>query len=178
LLRFLYIVAVAPKTLKKALQPGGLEKVRPGMESTIVNSLNKQPVVANFPLPSSEKNSILKSLVRTSLDFALQDAKEILADPSDRLRALEEKRLKVTKYMTKSQLLTYHIRYKTRQTILISSVAMLLTYLLYGELRTTALYKTTLTCSVAIVSSLQNFVKKVVPMTNATRKVKRIPKRI
>jgi hypothetical protein len=147
--------AVAPSQLKKAMRPGGLEKVRPQIQASIIKSLKDQRLMSNLPLPTSEKDKILEGLVSMSLDLLLQDAKEILAEPSERLQGLEEQRRQVARYMTKRKLIWYEIRYHPIRTAFLSSLATVLAYLLYKEVRTTTIFKEASRSLVTFCTSLQ-----------------------
>jgi hypothetical protein len=166
---------VTPSQLKKALRPGGLEKVRPQMEASIVKSLRDQRLMSNLPLPTSEKDKILERLVSMSLDLLLQDAKEILAEPNERLQALEERRRQVVRYMTKRKLLWYEIRYHPIRTAFLSSLTAMLAYLLYKEVRTTTIFKEASRSLVAFCASLQAAFSKLFP-SSTTRRIKRRPR--
>lgn len=119
---------VAPSQLKKALKPGGLEEVRPGLEASLFESLRERPFLGSLP-PTT-----LAYLVSLALDYVLMDVEELLADPYRKLWALEERRRRIERYMTRRQLLWYRIRYRPIRTavvvatVVVTSVALVRWY--------------------------------------------------
>eukprot|EP00751_Fragilariopsis_kerguelensis_P016161 CAMPEP_0170840496 /NCGR_PEP_ID=MMETSP0734-20130129/4611_1 /TAXON_ID=186038 /ORGANISM="Fragilariopsis kerguelensis, Strain L26-C5" /LENGTH=138 /DNA_ID=CAMNT_0011208313 /DNA_START=447 /DNA_END=860 /DNA_ORIENTATION=- len=95
---------VAPSELKAALKPGGLEKARPRLEKSITNQLTSiinSNSLGDIPLiGSKEKKQLLQYLVSLSLDVLLQEAEQVLAEPSVKLRDLDAQRQEIQKYMT------------------------------------------------------------------------------
>lgn len=103
--------SVAPKKMKQALKPGGMEKVRPDIERSIVEVTMNQQVVRDIPvLDDADKRKMLELIVDLSLDAILDDAEEILAAPEVRLQALEEEMREVKQLMGPWRLLLYRIR--------------------------------------------------------------------
>ena len=94
-----------------ALKPGGMEKVRPDIERSIVNVAMEQKVVHDVPiLNDADKRTMLEAIVDLALDSILDDAEEILAAPEVRLQALEEEMREVKQLMGPWRLLRYRIR--------------------------------------------------------------------
>ena len=82
---------IAPETLKQALQPGGMDKVRPVLKEAIVDLVVKQEGVKNFRvLSDSDKSKLMGAIVDLTLDQVLQDAQWLLAAPEVRLDALKD----------------------------------------------------------------------------------------
>lgn len=155
------------------MRPGGLEKVRPAMESSIVKTLMDQPMMAGLPLSLSEKEKLCHRLVSMSLDLLLQDAKEILADPNDRLQALEQRRREVTRYMTKWQLLLYEIRYHPIKSAFLASTGLFLAFSFYKEIRTTAIVKRALRTVFLFYATVHTTLSKLLPTIPKRRIVRR-----
>lgn len=173
--------SVAPSQLKQALQPGGLEKVRPEIENRIVQQLLKD--TNTIPLPKSDKKQILSNLVHVSLDFVFQDALVFLAEPNIKLLALEEQRYQIRRYMTKRQCIWYEIRYHPIRTTALTSAGILFAVLLYREFRATAFTKaissfifSTWHLFVIGISSIQHTISKILP-TSPTKVVKGVHRR-
>ena len=172
--------SIAPSQLKQALQPGGLEKMRPEIEKSIVQQLLEDNQIAKtIPLPRSDKKQILLNLVHMSLDFVFQDALVFLSEPNIKLLALEEQRYQIRRYMTKRQRIWYEIRYHPIQT----SAGILFAVLLYREIRATAFAKaissfvlSTWHLFVTGISFIQNAISKILP-TSSTKIVKGINRR-
>jgi len=101
---------VAPSELKKALQPGGLKKFRPGLEARLVKSLQKNSKLGSLP------STTLTYLVSLALDYVLKDMEELLADPDEKLQALEKRQRQIERYMSRWQLMSYRIRYHPAKT--------------------------------------------------------------
>lgn len=103
---------IAPSELKAALKPGGLEKARPKLESTIVEALEKQPINKSMiPLSDTQKRKLLKYLVTLSLDYVLRDAEMLLTNPFVKLRELEEEKRRIQRSMNLWQLSWYRLRF-------------------------------------------------------------------
>jgi hypothetical protein len=119
---------LAPADLKSALAPGGLEKVRPKLEGTVVRNLQAQAVVRNLPLSEGDRQALLVYMVRTSLDLLLRDVQPALAAPSLRLAALDRERREVLRYMSLRQRVGYRVRHRPLRT---AGLAMLVAWALY-----------------------------------------------
>ena len=103
--------SVAPNKLKLALKPGGMEKVRPDIERSIVEIAMKQPLVRDIPvLNDTDKEKMIEALVDVALDAMLDDAEELLAAPEVRLQALEEEIREVKRIMGVRRLWWYRVR--------------------------------------------------------------------
>eukprot|EP00588_Corethron_pennatum_P015473 CAMPEP_0194281212 /NCGR_PEP_ID=MMETSP0169-20130528/20234_1 /TAXON_ID=218684 /ORGANISM="Corethron pennatum, Strain L29A3" /LENGTH=407 /DNA_ID=CAMNT_0039026205 /DNA_START=66 /DNA_END=1289 /DNA_ORIENTATION=+ len=131
--------SIAPSQLKSALRPGGLEKIRPELEETIVDAMEKYYMIKNIPLKPSAKTELLQYLVNLGLDYALKDVEKALADPVERLQALGLQKRQITRYMTRKQLLWFRIRYRPLQTAAILSGTALVSFSCYRECRRTVL---------------------------------------
>ena len=128
--------AVAPKDLQNALQPGGLEKVRSKIEADFVRYLKVQPIIRQLPMPKDDKNKLVSYLVDLSLDFFMKDLESALAAPSVKLRALDQERREILRYMSVRQLAWYRLRHKPKSTIalgLLSLWAMGITLLYFRQ---------------------------------------------
>lgn len=127
---------VAPSDLKKALQPGGLEKVRPGLESKIVKSLKTQDMIMDIPLKDDDKTKLLEYIVKLSLDYLLEDAQAALQAPSLQLQTLEREQSEIRRYMSVWQITWYRFRYFPLRSIglaLLVAWSGFLTYQFYKE---------------------------------------------
>lgn len=103
--------SVAPNKLKLALKPGGMEKVRPDIERSIVEVAMKQQLVRDIPvLNNSDKEKMVETLVDMALDAMLDDAEELLAAPEVRLQTLEEEIREVKRIMGVRRLWLYRVR--------------------------------------------------------------------
>jgi len=151
--------SIAPTQLKSALRPGGLEKVRPELEETIVDTMEKYYMIKNIPLKPSAKTELLQYLVNLGLDYALKDVEKALADPVERLQALEIQKREITRYMTRKQLLWYRIRYRPLQTAAILSGTALAGYSCFRECRHTGLLSKILDVGTAYLLSIRVFAK-------------------
>jgi hypothetical protein len=101
---------IAPKKLQLALQPGGMVKVRPELQSAIVDSALKQQMIQAFPLLNREdKAKLLESVVGVTLDYLLQDAQALLEAPEIRLEALELQLKQVKQRMGFARLFKYRL---------------------------------------------------------------------
>lgn len=110
--------AVAPKDLKDALKPGGLEKVRSKIETVVVRDLKAQPIIKSLPMPRDDKNKLVEYLVDLSLDFFLKDLESTLAAPSVKLAALDRERHEIMQYMSFREMLWYRLKYKPMATMM------------------------------------------------------------
>jgi len=82
---------IAPDTLEEALKPGGMEKIRPGLKTSIVRSIRNQKAISEIPvLSQDEKIKLLEFAIDLALDQLLKDSEWILSSPEVRLKALEE----------------------------------------------------------------------------------------
>jgi hypothetical protein len=149
--------SVAPSQLKAALKPGGLEKVRPELEDTIVENLQKQTMLDSVPLTKGDKKQLLQYLVSSSLDYLLKDAQEVLAEPSVRLQALEAQKRQIQKFMPGWQLTWYRIRYFPVQMTVIGLVAAITSYAIFQQYlyKHTALVSAVTGVCVTMVSSMK-----------------------
>lgn len=129
--------SMAPAQLKEALRPGGLEKVRPGLENTIVINLEQQQVMKSIPLKASDKRQLLQYLVTKSLDYMLKDAELLLAEPAVKLQVLETQKQNIQRYMTFWQLSWYRIRHYPVQMTLLGLLSIYASYSLYQQTRHT-----------------------------------------
>lgn len=109
--------AVAPKDLKNALRPGGLESFRSKIGSKVVRNLKEQAIVKSLPLPKDDKNKLVEYLVDLSLDFFLRDLEETLATPSAKLAALDREKSEILQYMSLRDIVWYNLKYKPRSTL-------------------------------------------------------------
>jgi len=115
---------VTPSELKAALKPGGLVKVRPKLENSIVKALEKQPINNSMiPLKEDQKRQLLKYLVTLSLDYLLKDAETLLANPFDKLRELDVERRRIQRRMSFWQLCWYQIRFHRIRTSMMIGLA-------------------------------------------------------
>lgn len=102
---------VTPCDLKKALKPGGLEKVRPKIEASVVKSLKTQQMIQDIPLSEDGKNKLLQNIVKLSLDYLLEDAQAALIAPALKLQTLEREQSEIRRYMTFWQVTWYRLRH-------------------------------------------------------------------
>ncbi len=109
--------AVAPKDLKNALKPGGLESFRSKIGSKVVRNLKEQAIVKSLPLPKDDKNKLVEYLVDLSLEFFLRDLEETLATPSAKLAALDREKREIQQYMSLRDIVWYNVKYKPRSTL-------------------------------------------------------------
>lgn len=109
--------AVAPKDLKNALKPGGLESVRSKIGSKVVRNLKEQSIVQSLPLPKDDKNKLVEYFVDLSLDFFLKDLEDTLAAPSTKLAALDREKREILQYMSLRDIVWYNLKYKPRSTL-------------------------------------------------------------
>lgn len=130
---------VAPADLKKALQPGGLEKVRPKLESTVVRNLQDQPIIQNLPLSEKDRRDLLVFMVSTSLDFFFKDLQSALEESSLKLSMIDRERLEIQKFMSFRQRMCYRIRYYPLPTIGMGLLCAWTLYLSYQQYKHTAL---------------------------------------
>lgn len=144
--------AMAPAQLKAALRPGGLDKVRPDLETTIVANLEKQQVVKNIPLKPDDKRQLLQYLVTKSLDYVLKDAELALAEPAVKLQALESQKQQIQRYMTFWELSWYRIRYFPLQAALVGILSTYVTYSLYRQTKDTWIVSTITTVAVSMLT--------------------------
>jgi len=117
-------VAVAPKDLQKALQPGGLEKVRSEVEADFVRHLQNQPMVRKLPMAQNDKDKLVAYLVNLSLAYFLKDLESALEAPSEKLRHLDRERRDIQRYMSVRQLVWYRLRYKPATTIAVAFLSI------------------------------------------------------
>lgn len=103
---------VAPETLKQALQPGGMVKLRPVLMDAIVEMVVQQDAVKNIRvLSDADKSKLIGNVVDLALDQLLKDANWALSAPAVRLEALQDEiRLIERTEMTVKQLLLYRFR--------------------------------------------------------------------
>ncbi|KAL3927652.1 MAG: hypothetical protein SGBAC_012998 [Bacillariaceae sp.] len=130
--------AIAPAELQMVTQPGGLQKVRSKLESSIKKELRKNDMYKNLPLSDKDKDKLLSNLIGASLDILLADAAMVLAHPNEQLQALEEEKRQITRFMTKRQLVWYEVRYHTVRSALVAAAGTLLLVLLYNVSKSTA----------------------------------------
>jgi hypothetical protein len=104
--------SVAPETLKIALLPGGMEKLRPVLKQTVVDTVLKQDTIKKFSILSDvEKARLISTIVDGAIDQIFQDAEWVLLTPEERLEALyEEIRLIQKNEMTSVRLALYMFR--------------------------------------------------------------------
>lgn len=117
-------VAVAPKDLQKALQPGGLEKVRSKVEADFVRHLQNQPMVRQLPMAQNDKDKLVAYLVNLSLAYFLKDLESALEAPSEKLRHLDRERREIQRYMSVRQLVWYRLWYKPATTIAVAFLSI------------------------------------------------------
>eukprot|EP00536_Pseudo-nitzschia_multiseries_P003249 jgi/Psemu1/7258/gm1.7258_g len=108
--------SLAPKDLKRALQPGGLERTRSKIGGEVVRNLQGQSLIQQLPLPKEDKRKLLTNLVDFSLDYFLRDLEPVLATPCSKLRALDRERREIQNYMSFWELAWYRLRYKPGST--------------------------------------------------------------
>ena len=103
---------IAPDTLKQALQPGGMAKVRPVLKEAVVSAVLQQRVIKYSPiLSSNEKANLVATSVDLALDVLLKDSEYLLQRPEVRLEALEEEIRMIQKTeMTTLQIAMYRYR--------------------------------------------------------------------
>lgn len=131
--------SVAPSDFKKALKPGGMDKVRPKMEATVVQTLKTQKVIENVPLSDKDKTKLLKYIVGISLDYLLKDAKAALMDPALKLQALQREQDAVRRYMTLPQLWWYRLRFFPVESLALATLIAWASYLTLQQYKNTTL---------------------------------------
>jgi hypothetical protein len=102
---------VAPSDLKKALKPGGLEKLCPKIKATVVKSLKTQQMIKDIPLSDDDKTKLLEFIVKLSLDYLLEDAQVALMAPAMKLQMLEREQYETRRYMSVWELAWYRLRF-------------------------------------------------------------------
>ena len=130
---------VAPSDLKKALKPGGLEKVRPKIEAKAVKSLKTQQMIKDLPLSDEDKTKLLEYVVKLSLDYLLEDAQAALVAPALKLQTLEREQYEIRRYMSFWQLSWYRLRYFPVRTIGCSMILSWTVFLTLQYYKDTAL---------------------------------------
>jgi hypothetical protein len=130
---------VAPVDLKKALKPGGMDKVRSRIEATVVQTLKKQQVINNIPLSNQDKTELLEYIVGLSMDHLLKDVEVALMAPALKLQTLEREQYEVRKYMTRRQLIWYRLRYFPASSIGFALLIVWTSYLTYHQFKDTFL---------------------------------------
>ena len=153
--------SMAPAQLKAALRPGGLEKVRPGLEDTIVTNLEQQQVMKSIPLKANDKRQLLQYVVSKSLDYMLKDAELLLAEPAVKLQVLESQKQNIQRYMTFWQLSWYRIRYYPVQMTVLGLLSIYASYSLYQQTKHTWVIANIVGLLGSISSHLQLLVMKV-----------------
>lgn len=106
------LTEAAPKKLKLALKPGGMERIGPELSRSITSFvMQQQAIVDSIPLiKKDEKFKVVETMVNFVLDFALRDARQILEAPEVRLEALEEERRRLHLMMGPWRLFRYRLR--------------------------------------------------------------------
>jgi hypothetical protein len=128
--------SVAPSDLKKALQPGGLDKVRPKLESQVIENVKNQDVIKGIPLPNKDKESLVKYVVTLSFDYLLGDAQAALQAPALKLQTLSREQYEIRKFMSFREIVWYRLRYQPIQTVsltLLIGWSLFLTYRQYQK---------------------------------------------
>lgn len=156
--------SVAPAQVKAALRPGGLEKVRPGLEATIVSKLENQTVMKSIPLKTGDKRQFLHYLVNMSLDYVLKDAELLLAKPAVKLQALEVQKQNIRKLMTFRQLAWYQIQYAPVQTALLVFSSIYIVCSLYQQTKHTWIVSSAAGIIAGTISQFQLLMKKLIKM--------------
>mmetsp|Transcript_3104 Transcript_3104/g.8566 ORF Transcript_3104/g.8566 Transcript_3104/m.8566 type:complete len:342 (+) Transcript_3104:306-1331(+) len=146
--------SVAPKDLKKALQPGGLEKTRSKIAGDVVRNLQGQPLIKQLPLAKEEKRKLLTGLVDFSLDFLLKDVEPAMASPFDKLLALDRERREIQNYMSFSELAWYRLRYKPISTVCLGLLTFWTAYAAFTFCRQSSNLATIVKQSKSLLSSL------------------------
>lgn len=125
---------VAPTKLQIALQPGGMEQVRPELEQVIVDfTLSQLSGLPKIPiLDSADKRRLVEYMVHMALDHVLKDAQEVLSSPEVRLEALEVKMREVKAMMGPWRLFWYRVRHNTKE-IAIAGFLSIAAVVLYQE---------------------------------------------
>lgn len=127
---------IAPKELKGALKPGGLEKARPNLEASIVSNLESQQVLKSVPIKADDKRQLLRYLVSLALDYFLKDVELMLAEPSVKLQALEAQKREILRYMSFWEIQWYRIRYHPVAMATMTAASVCLAYFFYQETKT------------------------------------------
>lgn len=143
------VASVAPKSeLKRALQPGGLEKLRPKWERDIVAILEKRTetllkdnLVAGL-MTTEQRKAFLEDLVKRSFDILFRDVEKLLAGPKSKLQTLEATKREIQKTMTFWELTAYRIQFFPKQMAMIGLASMYISYSLYQQAKHTVLVLT------------------------------------
>lgn len=119
---------VAPEKLKLALQPGGMDQVRPEMEFIIVQYTLKHPLFEGIPIFNNvDKRRLVEAIVSRALDYVLQDARQVLAAPEVRLETLEEQLTEIKALMGPKRLFMYRVRHNYKRIAIFAAIALVST---------------------------------------------------
>eukprot|EP00934_Nitzschia_sp_Nitz4_P004900 Nitzschia sp. Nitz4//scaffold12_size214221//211873//213720//NITZ4_001542-RA/size214221-processed-gene-0.138-mRNA-1//1//CDS//3329535146//4890//frame0 len=133
---------IAPAQVKAALKPGGLKKIRPSLEETIVSGLEKNTIVQGLLFGNADRRELLKYLVSKALDYLLKDAETVLAEPSTKLVILDASREDIKQSMSTFQLFWYRVRYFPKQMVAIGVATAYISFSLYQQTKETVLVTT------------------------------------
>lgn len=114
------LIRLAPCVLQQALlRNGGLERLRPGLQQSIINAGMQHPLLKS--LPRQQKRVWITAAVQHLLDYMLQDA-TFLASPEQQLEALQAEQREIETRMGPWRLLCYKLRRMVSNTILLRTV--------------------------------------------------------
>ena len=107
---------LAPEKLQVALRPGGMARAQPELEGALVDAALRSGLLSNVPLlDEKSQRQCVEVVVAASLNYLLQDARQVLAAPESRLAALEEQVREVKRMMGPARLLMYRARRRARE---------------------------------------------------------------
>lgn len=116
---------VAPEKLRIALQPGGMDQVRPDLERVIVRIVLEHPVIQSILLlDDRDKTLLVQTIVSKAIDYVLRDAQEVLAAPEVRLETLEEQLTEIKALMGPRRLFLYRLRHNYKRFALLLAISM------------------------------------------------------
>ena len=116
--------SIAPRDLKRALRPGGLEEARSRIGRDLVRSLEDQPVVRNLPLPTEDRKKLLSQIVGLSLEFFLSDLESAMAEPSAKLLELDREVRDLQARMPFWKVAWYRLRHRPRSTLFVALLSL------------------------------------------------------
>lgn len=126
---------MAPDTLEEALKPGGMEKIRPGLKASIIETIQNQKAIREFPILSQkEKIKLLDLAVDLAFDQLLKDSEWLLSSPEVRLKALEEEiRIIKKTEMNLRQRLQYRLKRRPLQYCVLIAAALLYCFTAFAQ---------------------------------------------
>uniref|UniRef100_A0A7S2V2I1 Uncharacterized protein n=1 Tax=Fibrocapsa japonica TaxID=94617 RepID=A0A7S2V2I1_9STRA len=116
---------VTPAELQLALQPGGVDKLRPEIKSKVSDSLLQQKIVQDIPILSkTDKTRLSEFLVDLVLDQLIQNTNGLLVGLEERLANAELEAAQIKKQLGLRRLLMFRFKQTT--------IPMFMTYIFYS----------------------------------------------